>query len=78
MHKIIVSQFVVLLLGMLFAWSNFGYELYNYYRQRACEWGCAAGLVNPFFTPCFYGAIFFTVAFILSSWLLAHSRRANN
>lgn len=72
MKQIIVIQFVVLLAGMLFAWGNFGYELYNWLKVGK-QVGCAVGVSNPFFTPCFYGAIFFTIAFILSAILFANS-----
>jgi hypothetical protein len=65
MKKVLVSQFIILLAGTLFAWGNFGYELYNWLQTNK-QVGCAIGASNPFFTPCFYGAIFFTVAFILS------------
>jgi len=70
MKKIVSAQFIVLLCGTLFAWGNFIYELINWLNQKACTFGCAIGLVNPFFTPCFYGALFFTMAFILSAILL--------
>lgn len=70
MRKIIVAQFIILLIGTLFAWFNFTKELINWLAKRACTTGCAIGLVNPFLTPCFYGAIFFTIAFILSVLLL--------
>jgi len=66
MKKIIVSQFTVLLIGTVFAWGNFGYELYSWINTGSCKTGCAIGFVNPFLTPCFYGALFFTLAFILS------------
>jgi len=66
MKKVIVSQFIVLLIGTLFAWGNFGYELYNWLKAGNLV-SCAAGASNPFLTPCFYGAIFFTIAFILSA-----------
>lgn len=69
MPKIIIAQFIVLLCGTLFAWINFGWELYNWLKHRVCTTGCVVG-VNPFFTPCFYGAIFFTVAFVLSILIL--------
>lgn len=74
MKKIIIAQFIVLLAGTLFAWINFSIELMNWLAKRACTTGCAIGLVNPFFTPCFYGAIFFTMAFILSVWLIVKNR----
>jgi hypothetical protein len=70
MRKIILIQFIVLLIGTVFAWFNFAQELINWLAKRACTTGCAIGLVNPFLTPCFYGAIFFTVAFILSILLV--------
>ena len=70
MKSIIIAQFIILLCGVLFAWGNFIYELVNWLNKKACTTGCATGLVNPFLTPCFYGAIFFTLAFVLSCLLL--------
>ena len=70
MKKTILSQFIILLGGTLFAWINFGIELVDWLNKRACTTGCVLGLVNPFLTPCFYGAIFFTIAFILSAYIL--------
>jgi hypothetical protein len=75
MKKIILAQFWVLLLGTVFAWVNFGQELVNWLQKRACTTGCAVGLVNPFLTPCFYGAIFFTAAFILSCIIVKKSKK---
>jgi len=67
MKKIIWAEFVVLLIGTIFAWVNFCYEFYNWINSRACEFGCSAGLItNPFLTPCFYGALFFVIALILN------------
>ncbi|PJA94355.1 MAG: hypothetical protein CO133_00105, partial [Candidatus Komeilibacteria bacterium CG_4_9_14_3_um_filter_37_5] len=57
--KFILTQFFVLLVGVLFAWTNFTIELINWFQKKSCTLGCSAGLVNPFLTPCFYGAIFF-------------------
>ena len=68
MHNIVVAQFIVLLCGTLFAWGNFGYELYSWLKNKKCTTGCVVGK-NPFATPCFYGAIFFTVAFVLSAMI---------
>ena len=73
MKNTIISQFVILLVGTVFAWGNFSYELYLWLNQKPCTTGCYAttgSLVNPFFTPCFYGALFFLTAFILSIILL--------
>ncbi len=71
MGKIILAQFIVLLCGTIFAWGNFGYELYSWIKKNTCTTGCMPG-VNPFLTPCFYGAIFFTIAFVLSCIILAN------
>ena len=70
MKKVVVSQFIVLLVGTVFAWYNFGRELYDWLQFGSCQTGCAVGLINPFLTPCFYGAIFFLVALFLSTVLL--------
>jgi len=70
MKKIIIAQFIVLLIGTLFAWTNFAMELVNWLEKRVCTTGCAVNLTNPFLTPCFGGAIFFTIAFILSAIIL--------
>jgi len=64
--EIVKIQFWVLLAGTLFAWSNFGYELINWRKGKKCKTGCSQNLKNPFFSPCFGGAIFFTIAFILN------------
>jgi len=73
MQKLILIQFFILLGGTIFAWSNFVIELIDWMKNRACTTGCAAGAVNPFLTPCFYGALFFGIAFILSLMLLLRS-----
>lgn len=70
MKKLATTQFVILLLGTLFAWGNFGYELNVWLTDKNSEFGCTPGIANPFLTPCFYGAIFFTLAFIISILIL--------
>jgi hypothetical protein len=74
MKKIITIQFIVLLAGTLFAWTNFAIELVDWLNKRACTLGCSIGLVNPFLTPCFYGALVFALAFILSAMILKKSK----
>lgn len=69
MNNIILIQFIILLCGTLFAWFNFGKEFMDWRKNKTCAEGCVKG-ANPFLTPCFYGAIFFTTAFILSLVLL--------
>lgn len=77
MKKIITTQFYVLLVGTAFAWTNFTIELFDWLNQKPCETGCSitGDVVNPFLTPCFYGAIFFAIAFILSLILFISSRK---
>ena len=76
MKKTIITQFVILLLGTIFAWGNFIWELVNWLQGRACQTGCSEGIANPFLTPCFYGAVFFLIAFILSAMLLQKVKQA--
>lgn len=64
--KLALAQFLILLTGTLFAWTNFGIELSDWLHKRACSTGCAVGLVNPFLTPCFYGALVFAIALAVS------------
>ncbi|PWB38505.1 MAG: hypothetical protein C3F02_04080 [Parcubacteria group bacterium] len=77
MKKLIITEFFILLAGTLFAWTNFGIELNDWLNKRACTTGCAQGLVNPFLTPCFYGACFFLLAFIISTSILRKFNQAN-
>lgn len=70
MNKIILAQFVVLLVGTIFAWYNFVKEYAAWANNYACVSGCASGLTNPFLAPCFYGAVFFTIAIALNIFLL--------
>jgi hypothetical protein len=75
MKKIIIAQFIILLIGTIFAWTNFFIELASWLKGGVCTTGCAAGVTNPFLTPCFYGALFFLTAFILSTLIIT---KANN
>jgi hypothetical protein len=74
LQKIITAQFIVLLIGLLFAWTNFTWELVYWFKALACPFGCSlfGRPVNPFLTPCFYGALFFTASFILSAIIFRH------
>ena len=67
MKKLIKTQFFILLLGTIFAWGNFIWELVNYLQDKECATSCTVGLVNPFKTPCFFGAMFFLAAFVISA-----------
>jgi len=71
MKRLVLIQFVVLLAGAIFAWVNFFLELADWLNHRACTIGCPVTQIkNPFFTPCFWGAVFFTVAFVLNILIL--------
>jgi len=75
MKKLILAEFIVLLAGTIFAWTNFTIELVSWLHKKACATGCAAPGTNPFLTPCFYGAICFTISFVLSALILKKSRK---
>ena len=67
MKKITNRLFWILLVGTIFAWSNFFYELYLYMNQEVSAVSCGnfltdSSLPNPVMTPCFYGAIMFALA----------------
>ena len=76
MKKLIISQFLILLIGTIFAWVNFSVELISWIKKIECPTGCSAGtvIINPFLTPCFYGALFFTISFVLSSIMVYKSK----
>jgi hypothetical protein len=56
--------------GTVFAWGNFAYEVYRFMQPRpaASAFSCLAGevAVNPLMTPCFYGALIFLTALVVS------------
>jgi hypothetical protein len=77
MKKLIKAQFIVLLIGFLFAWTNFTIEMISWLNKKACVIGCAEKGTIPFLTPCFGGAIFFTIALILSISILKKFKKDN-
>ncbi|HQA96149.1 MAG TPA: hypothetical protein PLN18_02155 [Candidatus Colwellbacteria bacterium] len=64
MTRLTIIQLVVLVAGTIFAWGNFIKEFVAWRNKKSCEAGCAPG-VNPFKTPCFYGALVFAIALVL-------------
>lgn len=79
MKKLILTEVYVLLAGTVFAWGNFSLELYSWLNQKSCLVSCTASQVaNPFLTPCFFGAIFFTIAFIISVLIYNKYKSASN
>lgn len=76
MKKLLISELIILLAGTVFAWYNFSQEYISWANSKTCSVGCSAGLENPFLSPCFFGAIVFTVALVLSYIsLLVFSKR---
>jgi hypothetical protein len=69
MDTLLLVQLIVLAAGTIFAWGNFIREFVAWRRKTTCADGCAPG-VNPFLTPCFYGAIFFTIALVLHYFIM--------
>jgi hypothetical protein len=60
--------------GTVFAWGNFGYEVYRFSQPQpsVSAFSCAkeAAVVNPLMTPCFYGAITYLAALVVSMFIL--------
>ena len=90
MKKLIIIEFIILLCGTIFAWGNFIFELVNYINNKPCKTGCSTNLgqffpleqtqtlTNHFLTPCFYGAIFFTIALFLIILILKKYKKSPN
>ncbi|MFA6495147.1 MAG: hypothetical protein WC246_02365 [Candidatus Paceibacterota bacterium] len=76
MKKLIIVQFYLLLAGTLFAWTNFGIELYRWIGLKSNNFGCTPGATNPFMTACFYGAIFFAIAFGMSARMYGQIKKS--
>jgi hypothetical protein len=77
MKILVKAQFVVLLLGTLFAWGNFIWEVINWWQDKTCEIGCPISLTNPLLTSCFWGAVFFTMAFVLNIFIMKSLKHKN-
>jgi len=59
--------------GTVFAWGNFAYEVYRYLQPQPAPsaFSCPpSGATNPLAAPCFYGAIIYLSALLLSWRLL--------
>jgi len=57
-----------LLAGVIFAWTNFGLQLYEFFTAAPGEQVSCSGVLtdNPFMTPCFFGSAIFLLSFISS------------
>lgn len=58
--KLMIIQIIVLLGGTIFAW-------YNWVREYLAICQSCGSTQNPFLSPCFGGAITFSIALILAS-----------
>lgn len=60
--------------GTIFAWGNLGYEVYRYSQPQPTvpAFSCPKdeALVHPLMTPCFYGAMIYLAALVVSLLIL--------
>jgi len=64
----------LILACVLFAWSNYSYELYNYVKAAGDPvMGCSGVITHPLKTACFYGSAIFLASFINALALLKFS-----
>jgi hypothetical protein len=59
---------VFLIAGTIFAWSNFSFEIYNFYFKKAATKVSCSGVAtdNVFTTACFIGSMLFLLSLIIS------------
>jgi hypothetical protein len=67
--------------GTVFAWGNFAYEVYRFSQPQpsVSAFSCPKepALVHPLMTPCFYGALIYLAALMVSMFILrAYATRA--
>ena len=67
--------------GTVFAWGNFAYDVVRFAQPHATPsaFSCPKdeALVHPLMTPCFYGAMIYLTALLVSMLILrAHAARA--
>ena len=58
----------MLVLGTVFAWGNFAYELYRYCQPHEGPYLSCSGTVaaHPVYTPCFVGALIYLAALVVA------------
>ncbi|OGB74679.1 hypothetical protein A2810_00180 [candidate division Kazan bacterium RIFCSPHIGHO2_01_FULL_49_10] len=71
------QRFITWLLGLgtIFAWGNWSYVAYKLFRGETCPSACPVTVTNPFFSPCFYGALIYLAAFLIALFLLRRDQR---
>jgi hypothetical protein len=69
---------LLLAAGTVFAWGNVAYEVYRFMQPQppTSAFSCPAGevAVNPLMTPCFYGALIFLTALVVSVLIIRAPR----
>jgi hypothetical protein len=64
----------LLMAGTTFAWANFAYEVYRFMQPQpsASAFSCPKDVaaVHPLLTPCFYGALIYLAALVVSVLIL--------
>jgi hypothetical protein len=69
MKKIIKIQSFILLIGAVFAITNFANILFTWLNNKDCTGGCLppAESANPFLTPEFYSALFLNIIILIGT-----------
>ena len=69
---------LLLAAGTIFAWGNFSYEVYRYLQPQptASAFSCPSEIVaaHPLMAPCFYGALIFLMALVVSVLIIRSHR----
>ena len=66
-------------LGAIFGWTNFGHTAWQYANQTVCT-SCphvalpGFSVYPPLGSPCFYGALIYTIALIIALIIYRRSR----
>jgi hypothetical protein len=62
--------------GTVFAWGNFAYEVYRYAQPQpsVSAFSCPKeeAVTHPLMAPCFYGALIYLCALVVSMLILRH------
>ena len=69
---------ILLIAGTIFAWSNFSFEIYNFYFKKMANKVSCSGVAtdNIFTTACFIGSMLFLSSLIIS--LMINKRYRND
>ena len=77
MRKIAFLQLLILLLGTFNAWINFPRDFAAFVTEVPCVGDCNS-LINVLMSLHFWGAVFFTIATILSVLMLKEDVKNNS